>query len=80
MANESALRTTRPGSVDKDDPDIIWGMVEIGQLIGKTPKEIGYLLAKTDLLDGCVKRISHKVTIGSRRRLRELAETTLSRG
>jgi hypothetical protein len=54
-------------------------MTEIGRVIGRTPKEVGYLLSKTTLLDGAVKRVSHKVTIASRHRLRNLALTTLAR-
>jgi hypothetical protein len=62
-----------------EDPDIIFGMTEIGRLIGRSPKEVGYLLSRTNLLDGAVKKVSHKVTIGSRRLLRNLAVTTLAR-
>jgi hypothetical protein len=75
MTNES-VRHTAP---DENDPDIIFGMAEIGRVIGRSPKEVSYLLAHTDLLNDAVRRISHKVTIGSRHRLRNLALTTLER-
>jgi hypothetical protein len=63
-----------------EESDIIFGMTNIGRCLdNRTPKEVGYLLNHTKLLDGVVKRVSHKVTIGSRKRLRNLAETILER-
>jgi hypothetical protein len=70
-----ALNGTR---LPEDESDIVFGMIEIRRLIGRSPKEVSYLLHKTTLLDGCVKRVSHKITIGSRSRLRNLAITTLA--
>jgi hypothetical protein len=80
MTNETAQHTeVMPEDVGENNPDIIFGMAEIGRVIGRSPKEVGYLLSKTTLLDGAVKRVSHKVTIASRHRLRNLALTTLAR-
>jgi hypothetical protein len=82
MTNDTAQHTARevlPEGADGSDPDIIFGMAEIGRAIGRSPKEVGYLLSNTTLLNGAVKRVSHKVTIASRHRLRNLALTTLAR-
>jgi hypothetical protein len=80
MTNEPARHTeVLPEGVGESDPDIIFGMAAIGREINRTPKEVGYLLSKTTLLDGAVKRISHKVTIASKHRLRNLAVTALTR-
>jgi hypothetical protein len=62
-----------------ENDDIVWGLEEIGKEIKRTPKEITYLLHNTNLLDGVVKRISHKITIASRRGLRNLAITARAR-
>jgi hypothetical protein len=80
MTNQSALHTeVLPEGVGESDPDIIFGMTEIGRVIGRSPKEVSYLLAHTSLLDNAVRRISHKVTIASKHRLRNLAVTALAR-
>jgi hypothetical protein len=65
--------------VQEEEPDIVFGMEEIGRLIGRSPKEVGYLLHRTNLLDGVVKRVGHKTTISSRRLLRNLAINALTR-
>jgi hypothetical protein len=65
--------------VGESGPDIIFGMDAIGREIGRSPKEVSYLLAHTSLLDNAVRRISHKVTIASKHRLRNLAVTALAR-
>jgi hypothetical protein len=78
MTNQSALPTEwLPEGVDESD--IVWGMEAIGREIKRTPKEVGYLLNNTTLLDGVVKKISHKITIASRRGLRNLAITARAR-
>jgi hypothetical protein len=73
MTNEPARYTDEVLPKDKSDPDIVWGMEAIGREINRTPKEVSYLLANTDLLNGVVKRVSHKITIASKRELRDLA-------
>jgi hypothetical protein len=81
MTNQSVQHTTRevlPEGVGESDPDIIFGMDAIGREIGRSPKEVSYLLAHTSLLDNAVRRISHKVTIASKHRLRNLAVTALA--
>jgi hypothetical protein len=64
---------------DVDESDIIWGLENIGRVIDRTPKEIGYLVRNTDLLNHAVRRISHKIYIGSRSKLRNVALTALAR-
>jgi hypothetical protein len=77
MANEPALPTE---ALPQDESDNVWGMAEIGRELNiKTAKEVGYLLNHTKLLDGVVRRISHKKTLASRRKLRNLAATILAR-
>jgi hypothetical protein len=77
MTNEPARHTEVLPEGESDD--IVWGMTAIGRVIGRSPKEVGYLLNNTTLLNGVVKRISHKVTIASRRDLRNLAVTARAR-
>jgi hypothetical protein len=77
MTNEPARHTEVLPEGESDD--IVWGMVNIGKELNRTPKEVGYLLNHTPLLKGVVKRISHKVTIASRRELRNLAITARAR-
>ena len=80
MTNQPDRHTeVLPEGVGESDPDIIFGMTAIGREIGRSPKEVGYLLSKTTLLNGAVKKVSRKVTIASRHRLRNLALTTLAR-
>jgi hypothetical protein len=80
MTNQSAQHTeVLPEGVGDSDPDIIFGFEAIGREINKSPKEVGYLLNNTTLFDGVVKRISHKITIASRRGLRNLAITARAR-
>jgi hypothetical protein len=77
MANEPALPTE---ALPEDESDNVWGMVNIGRELNiKSAKEVGYLLNHTDLLNGVVKRVSHKKTLASRRGLRNLAATILAR-
>ena len=77
MTNEPVRHTELLPEGESDD--VVWGMAAIGREINRTPKEIGYLLKHTRLLDGVVKRISHKVTLASRRDLRNLAVTARAR-
>jgi hypothetical protein len=65
--------------VQEEEPDIVFGMEEIGRLIGRSPKEVSYLLRRTNLLDGIVKKVGHRTTIGSRRLLHNLAINALTR-
>jgi hypothetical protein len=54
-------------------PDAVWGAAAIGAEIGLSAAQVRYLLAKTDVLDGAVRKASHKWIVGSRSRLRSLA-------
>jgi hypothetical protein len=76
MTNEPATNLLPE---DVDESDIIWGLTNIGREINRTPKEIGYLVRNTDLLNHAVRRISHKIYIGSRSKLRNVALTALAR-
>ena len=58
---------------DIDSSDLVLGRGAIGRALGGlSPNQVSWLLSQ-GVLDGCVRRISHKTVIGSRRRLRELA-------
>ena len=58
---------------DIDSADLALGRKAIGLALGGlSPNQVSWLLAQ-GVLDGCVRRISHKTLVGSRRRLRELA-------
>lgn len=54
-----------------DDNDLVWGAEEIGRVIGRTPAQV-YHLIRVSALDGAVKKVSHRITVGSRRKLLEL--------
>ena len=54
-----------------DDPDdLLWGFSEIGRYIRRSPSQASYLHQR-GLLGDAVRRLSRKVTIGSKRRLRQ---------
>jgi hypothetical protein len=63
-----------------EEPDLVWGLSNIGRLAGgKTAKEMGYLLRHTQLFSGVVRRISHKNYVASRKALRDLGVTARAR-
>ena len=57
-------------------PDAVWGAAAIGNELGLSATQVRYLLAKTTVLDSAVRKVSHKVMVGSRSRLRDLAIPT----
>jgi hypothetical protein len=63
----------QPTAQTEITPDAVWGAAAIGAEIGLTASQVRYLVAKTDVLDGAVRKASHKWLIGSRSRLRDLA-------
>jgi hypothetical protein len=76
MATEPDRHTELPA----DESDIVWGAANIGrELNNRTAKEVSYLLNRTSLLDGMVKRVGHRTLVASRKRLRSFAETMLER-
>jgi hypothetical protein len=78
MTTEPDRHTELP--VDENESDIVWGAANIGrELNNKTAKEVSYLLNRTSLLDGMVRRVGHRTLVASRKRLRSFAETMLER-
>jgi hypothetical protein len=57
-------------------PDAIWGAAAIGNELGLSAGQVRYLLAKTDVLDSAVRKVSHKWIVASRSRLRNIAIPT----
>ncbi len=51
--------------------DVLWGYGEIARFIGRNPGQAAYMQAH-GLFGDAVKKLSHKVVIGSKQRLREL--------
>jgi len=52
--------------------DIIWGATEIGRIINRTPSQVYHLL-NIGALGDAARKLSHKIIIGSRRKLEQLA-------
>ena len=67
------MKNPQPHTKTEDVPDAVWGYAAIGREIGLSPSKVRYLLIHTDILDHAVQKRSHKVILGSRRRLRDLA-------
>jgi hypothetical protein len=70
------MKKPQPIAQPESTPDAVWGAAAIGKEIGLSAAQVRYLLNKTDVLDGAVKKVSHKVIVGSRSRLRSLAIPT----
>ena len=54
------------------DNDFAWGREEIGEVIGRSPSQVSYLLSRGFFGD-VVRRVGHKTLIASKRKLRALA-------
>jgi hypothetical protein len=67
------MKKPQPDTKTGDVPDAVWGYAAIGREIGLSASQVRYLLVKTDVLDHAVRKLSHKVIVGSRRCLRDLA-------
>jgi hypothetical protein len=67
------MKKPQPDTTTEDVPDAVWGYAAIGREIGLTASKTRYLVVKTDVLDHAVRKLSHKVIVGSRRRLRDFA-------
>jgi hypothetical protein len=67
------MKKPQPDMTTEDEPDAVWGYAAIGREIGLTASKTRYLVVKTDVLDHAVRKLSHKVIVGSRRRLRDFA-------
>jgi hypothetical protein len=66
----------QPDTTTESAPDAIWGAAAIGNELGLSATQVRYLLSKTTVLNSAVKKVSHKVIVGSRSRLRDLAIPT----
>jgi hypothetical protein len=51
--------------------DLLWGVPAIARALGRTPSQTYHLIA-VGALDGAVRKLSHKVIVGSRDALRRL--------
>ena len=63
----------QPDTKTEGAPDAVWGAAAIGNELGLSAGQVRYLLAKTDVLDSAVRKVSHKWIVASRSRLRDLA-------
>jgi hypothetical protein len=66
------MRQETPRDREPEDNDILWGAEAIGQVIGRTPKQIYYLI-RIGALGNAARKLSHRTVIGSRSRLKALA-------
>jgi hypothetical protein len=66
----------QPNAQTESMPDAVWGAAAIGNELGLSAAQVRYLLSKTTVLNSAVKKVSHKVIVGSRSRLRDLAIPT----
>lgn len=75
MSNYAAKKSQpRVDDDDDDDGDAVWGAEGIGKEINRTAEQARYLF-KIGALRGAVKKVGHRTYLGSRRRLRQLAQT-----
>jgi hypothetical protein len=56
---------------NNEEADLVWGAAAIGRVISRTAAQV-YYLHGIGALDGAVKKVSHKMMLGSRKRLLEL--------
>jgi hypothetical protein len=68
MSKYTKARTNESQAVDW-----IWGAEAIGSEIGRSANQVYYLHSK-GLFRGAVWKLSHKLLVGSRQKLRELPE------
>jgi hypothetical protein len=54
------------------DTDLLWGAQAIGAEINRSPSQV-YYLHRTGALKGAVRKLTHKILVGSKSRLKELA-------
>jgi hypothetical protein len=73
--NDTRGATVSPPQPQENEPDTVWGNANIGKEIGLTAEKVSYLLNHTNVLDGVVKKVSHKLNMGSRSGLRNLAKS-----
>jgi hypothetical protein len=62
-----------------NQPPYVWGLEAIGQIIDRSPRQVSELMNKTNVLDGAVRRLIHKQTIGIVSKLRSLDLSKLPR-
>jgi orotate phosphoribosyltransferase-like protein len=67
------MKKPQPIAQTESTPDAVWGAAAIGKELGLSAAQVRYLLRKTAVLNSAVKKVSHKVIVGSRSRLRNLA-------
>jgi hypothetical protein len=62
------------GTLTDDTNDNVWGCEAIGKEIDRTAAQVRYMYEK-GLLSGAVTKVSHKLFLGSKSRLKQLART-----
>jgi hypothetical protein len=67
------VKKSQPDTQTESESDAVWGYANIGKVIDRTPSQTRYLVVKTDILSHAVRKLSHKVIVGSRRLLRDVA-------
>jgi hypothetical protein len=55
--------------------DLVWGLENIGREINRNAKQTSEILKHTNLLNGVVRKVSHKWIVGSRSGLQNLPKT-----
>jgi hypothetical protein len=60
------MKKTADRQPKTEDTDLVWGAEEIGRVLGRTPSQV-YHLIRIGALQGAVKKLSHRVLVGSRR-------------
>jgi hypothetical protein len=70
------MKKPQPIAQTENTPDAVWGAAAIGNELGLSAAQVRYLLNNTSILDSAVQKRSHKVIVGSRSRLRDLAIPT----
>jgi hypothetical protein len=73
-ATKSQPRVSNDDALGDDGGDAVWGAEGIGKEINRTPEQARYLF-KIGALRGAVRKVGHRTYLGSRRRLRQLAQT-----
>jgi hypothetical protein len=70
VENSSQTTVDEEEDASSTNRDLVWGASAIGAEINRTASQVHYLHA-IGALKGAVRKLSHKMLVGSRRKLRE---------
>ena len=77
MRNTVTSSNKKTADADSGASDVLWGARAIGAFIDRSESQV-YYLHSCGALAGATKKLSHKILVGSRSKLRELLTSETS--